>query len=86
MHISTGDLHKLSGGEHETVALYRRALRLERTREDLLDPRLTRRSIARIAHSCGFGGISGFSRAFKATYDINPGDQQRGVPPERIRR
>jgi AraC-like DNA-binding protein len=34
---------------------------------------------------CGFGDISGFNRAFKATYGINPSDLRRGVPPERIR-
>ena len=35
-------------------------------------PRLTRRSIARIAHSCGFGDISGFNRAFKADTNVTP--------------
>jgi AraC-like DNA-binding protein len=86
VHISVRYLHKLFETEHQTVALYLRGLRLERARDDLLDPRLTRRSIARIAHSCGFGDISGFNRAFKATYGINPSDLRRGVPPERIRR
>jgi AraC-like DNA-binding protein len=85
-HISVRYLHKLFETEHQTVALYLRGLRLERARDDLLDPRLTRRSIARIAHSCGFGDISGFNRAFKATYGINPSDLRRGVPPGRIGR
>jgi AraC-like DNA-binding protein len=85
VHISVRYLHKLFETEHQTVALYLRGQRLERARDDLLDPRLTRRSIARIAHGCGFGDISGFNRAFKATYGINPSDLRRGVPPERIR-
>ena len=78
--ISTRYLHKLFEGEHETVALYVRGLRLEHARADLLDPRLNRASIAAIAHGCGFGDISGFNRAFKAAYAMNPSDLRRGIP------
>jgi AraC-like DNA-binding protein len=83
--ISTRYLHKLFEGERQTVALYLRGVRLERARDDLLDPRLTRRSIAGIAHGCGFGDVSGFNRAFKAAYGINPSDLRRGIPPEHVR-
>jgi AraC-like DNA-binding protein len=83
--ISTRYLHKLFEGGHETIALYLRGVRLQRARDDLLDPRLTRRSIAAIAHGCGFGDISGFNRVFKAAYGINPSDLRRGVPPEHFR-
>jgi AraC-like DNA-binding protein len=83
--ISTRYLHKLFEKEHETVALYLRGLRLERARDDLLDPRLTHRSIAAIAHGCGFGDISGFNRAFKTAYGINPRDLRRGIPPQQPR-
>lgn len=82
VNISTRYLHKLFEGEHETVALYLRGLRLERARNDLLDPRHARRSVAAIAHDCGFGDISGFNRVFKAAYGINPSDLRRGIPPD----
>jgi AraC-like DNA-binding protein len=79
--ISTRYLHKLFEGEHQTIALYLRGLRLQHARDDLLDPRLTRRSIAAIAHGCGFGDVSGFNRAFKGAYGANPSDLRRGIPP-----
>jgi AraC-like DNA-binding protein len=81
--ISTRYLHKLFEGEHESVALYLRGLRLQHARDELLDPRHARRSVAAIAHGCGFGDISGFNRAFKAAYAKNPSDLRRGslAPP-----
>ncbi|MDP9336366.1 MAG: helix-turn-helix domain-containing protein [Actinomycetota bacterium] len=78
--ISTRYLHKLFEGEHESVALYLRGLRLQQARDELLDPRHAHRSVAAIAHGCGFGDISGFNRAFKAAYSINPSDLRRGAP------
>jgi AraC-like DNA-binding protein len=83
--ISTRYLHKLFEGEHETVALHLRGLRLERARQDLLDPRQSGRSIAAIAHGCGFGDLSGFNRVFKAAYGVNPGDLRRGTAPNDVR-
>jgi len=77
--ISTRYLHKLFQGEFETVALYLRGLRLQHARDELLDPRHEHRSIAAIAHGCGFGDLSGFNRAFKAAYGINPRDVRRGA-------
>jgi AraC-like DNA-binding protein len=85
VNISTRYLHRLFEGEHETVALYLRGLRLERVRDDLLDPRLAQRSVAAIAHGSGFGDVSGFNRAFKSAYGINPSDLRRGIPPEHVR-
>jgi AraC-like DNA-binding protein len=70
--ISTRYLHKLFEGEHETVALYLRRLRLQHARDELLDPRLAHRSVAAIAHGCGFGDISGFNRAFRHAYGMTP--------------
>ena len=78
--ISTRYLHKLFESEHETVALYLRGLRLQRARDELLDPRSGRPSIAAIAHDCGFGDISGFNRAFKRAYGITPSEMRRGNP------
>lgn len=76
--ISTRYLHRMFEGEHETVALYLRGLRLQRARQELLDRRLAHRSIAVIAHDCGFGDISGFNRAFKAAYGVTPSSLRRG--------
>jgi AraC-like DNA-binding protein len=75
--ISTRYLHKLFEAEHQTVTLYLRGLRLRCARQELLDPRLAHRSVAEIAHGCGFGDLSGFNRAFKAAYGIPPGDLRR---------
>ncbi|MGW4093659.1 AraC-like ligand-binding domain-containing protein [Nocardia sp. NPDC004750] len=82
VHISTRYLHKLFQVENESVALYMRRRRLARVRTDLLDRRLARVSIATLAHRNGFGDISGFNRAFRATYGISPGEL-RGSHPER---
>ncbi|GAA2711085.1 AraC-like ligand-binding domain-containing protein [Actinoplanes palleronii] len=78
VHISTRYLHKLFEGEHQTVALYLRGVRLDRVRDELLDPRQAGRGVAAIAHGCGFGDLSGFHRAFKAAYGLNPGELRRG--------
>lgn len=80
VNISTRYLHKLFEGEHQTIALYLRGLRLECARAELLDPRQASRSIAAIAHGCGFGDLSGFNRVFKAAYGISPSDLRRGTP------
>jgi len=77
-----------SGGRYDGYAGHYRSSRYFR-REGFwhhVDPRLTRRSIAAIAHGCGFGDISGFNRTFKAAYGINPSDLRRGTPPEHVRR
>jgi AraC-like DNA-binding protein len=72
VNISTRYLHKLFAGEHRSVSQYVRGLRLERCRRDLLDPRLADRSVAAIAFGWGFGDLSGFNRAFKATFGATP--------------
>ncbi|MDT7537882.1 MAG: hypothetical protein QOI82_1467 [Actinomycetota bacterium] len=77
--ISTRYLHKLFEGEQQTVALYLRDLRLQHARDELLDPRRADRSIAAIAHGCGFGDISGFNRAFREAYDMTPKEMRASV-------
>jgi AraC-like DNA-binding protein len=72
VNISPRYLHKLFAAEHRSVSQYVRGLRLERCRRDLLDPRLADRSIASIAFGWGFGDLSGFNRAFKATFGATP--------------
>jgi AraC-like DNA-binding protein len=72
VNISTRYLHKLFEAEHNSVSQYIKGLRLERSRRDLLDPRLAGRSVASVAFACGFGDLSGFNRAFKDAYGITP--------------
>src|SRR5215467_480658 len=66
--ISVRYLHKLFEAEHRSVSQYIKGLRLERSRRELLDPRLAGRPIAAVAFDCGFGALSGFTRAFKDAY------------------
>jgi len=70
--ISVRYLHKLFEAEHRSVSQYIKALRLERSRRELLDPRLNGRPIAAVAFACGFGDLSGFNRAFKDAYGTSP--------------
>jgi AraC-like DNA-binding protein len=77
--ISTRYLHRLFSAEEQTVSEYIRRLRLDRCRRDLLDPRLADQSISSIAFRWGFGDLSGFTRAFRATFGVAPRDMRGGV-------
>jgi len=79
VHISTRYLHKLFAAEHRSVSQYIRHSRLERCRADLLDPRQSHRSISAIAHGWGFSDLSGFNRAFRATFGASPRDVRAGA-------
>jgi len=70
--ISVRYLHKLFEAEHHSVSQYIKGLRLERSRRELLDPRLNDRPIAAVAFGCGFGDLSGFNRSFKDAYGTSP--------------
>jgi AraC-like DNA-binding protein len=85
VNISTRYLHKLFEDERNTVSLYVKELRLERSRRDLLDPRLADRSISAIAFGCGFGDLSGFNRAFKGAYGITPSEMRSATIEKRAR-
>src|SRR5262249_56893036 len=78
--FSARSLHKLFGAEPRSVSKYIRGLRLERSRRDLLDPRLAGRSIAAVAFACGFGDLSGFNRAFKDAYGTSPRQLRTASP------
>jgi AraC-like DNA-binding protein len=85
--ISTRYLHKLFQDEHRSVSQYVKGRRLDRVRNDLLDPRLADRPISAIAFGGGFGDISGFNRAFKEAYGMTPRELRDGsgsdqAPPE----
>lgn len=70
--VSVRYLHYLFESEPHSVAGYVRHLRLDAARRALLDPWHGGDSIAVIAHGCGFGDVSGFSRLFRETYGESP--------------
>jgi AraC-like DNA-binding protein len=51
--------------------------RLERCRQDLLDPAREHHSIADIAHSWGFKNLTHFSRAFRTKYGLSAREARR---------
>ena len=70
--ISPRYLHRLFQAEHLTVGQHLRSTRLAAARAALLNRSQDHRTVADIAHSCGFGDLSGFNRAFRAAYGITP--------------
>ncbi|MFM9694390.1 AraC-like ligand-binding domain-containing protein [Streptomyces europaeiscabiei] len=74
--ISVRYLHRLYQGQGTTVADGIRRSRLRRIHRDLVDPRLTARSISSIAARWGFPEPTHFSRAFKTLYGITPRDHR----------
>ncbi|WP_432161677.1 helix-turn-helix domain-containing protein [Streptomyces tendae] len=71
-HISVRLLHALFEEEPETVSATIRRRRLERSRSDLVDPRLRHRTIGEIADRWGFRHPAAFSRTFREVYGISP--------------
>jgi AraC-like DNA-binding protein len=78
VNVSTRYLHKLFQAERRSVSQYVKERPLERSRRDLLDPRLAHRSISAIAFGWGFGDLSGFNRAFKDAYGISRKEMRSG--------
>lgn len=70
--ISTRSVHKLFEGEAHTVARAIWDRRLERCRDEMVDPSLASRSITEIAHLWGFSDSQHFSRAFKQRFGVAP--------------
>lgn len=73
MNCSKRYLHKIfsiEGGA--TLNHYIWNARLERSRADLLDPRLRHKSLTEIAFSWGFNNAAHFSRSFKARFGVAP--------------
>jgi len=73
-HISVRMLHKLYEAEDQPIAASIRQRRLERCRQDLLDPGLGNRSVGAIGARWGFRDAAAFSRAFRAAYGVPPGE------------
>ncbi|MFD4196857.1 AraC-like ligand-binding domain-containing protein [Amycolatopsis thermoflava] len=74
LHISTSYLQKLFASESSSVAAYIRERRLDRCRRDLADPANCHRSAAAIASRWGLHDASHFSRLFRQTYGMTPGE------------
>jgi len=70
--LSTRSVHKLFEGEAHTVARAIWDKRLERCRDEMVDPSLAGRSITEIAHLWGFSDSQHFSRAFKQRFGLPP--------------
>ncbi len=65
-------LHMIFQPEHISISDYILKQRLERCREDLLNPACASRSITDIAYSWGFNNSNHFSRCFKQEFGASP--------------
>jgi AraC-like DNA-binding protein len=76
-HISLRYLHKLfEPGSHGVAGMIRQR-RLERCRDDLLDPGRVDRPVAAIAARWGFSSAAHFSRVFREAYGLPPAEFRR---------
>jgi AraC-like DNA-binding protein len=73
-HISIRTLHKLYEATEETITASIRRQRLERSRQDLLNPGLRDRPVSAVGARWGFPDAAGFSRAFRAAYGLPPAE------------
>lgn len=73
-HMSVRALHKLYEAEEHTVTASIRRRRLERCRQDLLDPSRPDRPVNAIGARWGFPDAAAFNRAFRAAYGLPPGE------------
>jgi AraC-like DNA-binding protein len=76
-HISTRRLQKLFESQDRSVAAWIRGRRLERCRAELVDPALARHPVCRIGEHWGFADPGHFSRLFKNTFGLPPGEYRR---------
>lgn len=72
--VSQRQLHRMFAETGESVTRYVRRTRLQRARRDLADRHQAGTSITRVARRYGFTDLSGFSRAFRATYGVSPSE------------
>lgn len=75
--VSRRHLYDLWRDRPTTLARWITLRRLEAVREDLADPRLAHRSIARIAHGWCFTDPTVFARRFRAEYGTTPREWRR---------
>ena len=70
--VSARYLNKLFESEQTSLMRYVLARRLERCREDLLDPACIALSVSDIALRWGFNDLSHFSRVFRTRFGVSP--------------
>ncbi|MFJ9847669.1 helix-turn-helix domain-containing protein [Kitasatospora sp. NPDC101155] len=75
--ISVRYLHHLFRQEKQTISAFIRQRRLERCQTDLTAPGLATRPVGAIGARWGFTDEAVFSRAFKTTYGVPPGEYRR---------
>jgi AraC-like DNA-binding protein len=72
-HISERYLYLVFAGQGTSVAAWIRDRRLQLCRQDLADPAMRARPVAAIATRWGFASPAHFSRVFRRTFGIAPG-------------
>jgi AraC-like DNA-binding protein len=72
MNCSKRYVHKLFESEGISISEYIWQMRLNRCRQELVDPVFANKSITEIAYSWGFSNSAHFSRAFKEKFHICP--------------
>lgn len=77
--ISPRYVRKLFQDEQTTFSDFVLLLRLERSRQLLRSPVHAIRTVASIAHTCGFNDLSYFNRTFRRRYGITPTDFRNGA-------
>lgn len=79
--VSLRYLHKTFEGSLTTVSESLLNLRLDRSREDLVNPQRGRLSIKQVAFRNGFSSQSYFSSAFRRKFGMSPSDARRSNSP-----
>ncbi len=74
-------LHMIFHSEDVSISDYILKLRLERCRDDLLNPDCAHKSITDIAYSWGFNNSNHFSRCFKRAFGVPPRHTRSGCAP-----
>lgn len=81
LRMSPRYLNKLFEAEHTSLMRHVWSRRLERCREELLDPACAGLPIGDIALRWGFNDLSHFSRAFRSRFGCSPRECRRAPPP-----
>jgi AraC-like DNA-binding protein len=76
-HISERYLYLLFAGQRVTVAGWIRDRRLQHCQQDLADPALRDRPVAAIGTRWGFTSPAHFSRVFRKTFGVTPGQYRQ---------
>lgn len=81
--VSRGHLHVVFAESPLTVGGYIREMRLQRCRDDLMNPALRNQSIIQIGMRWGFTNSVSFSRAYSTRFGVPP-REERGVSGQRV--